>query len=170
MDFSSCKYNYSLYNFTTHKQKSCLGFVDSSELLVENFLSLTLRVLSCTVNWNWSRVGVKVALRLTVGQSVSLGVEPTLWQLRSSFCGAPSQTRGRICLLYKLLVLASVFLFGSESLGTRDHILQSHIRDFPFRRLLRLAGSRWRYSTPPPHGFETEADCSFSIVISRRTE
>jgi hypothetical protein len=22
-----------------------------------------------------------------------------------------------------------------------------------FRRLLRLAGSRWRYSTPPPHGF-----------------
>jgi hypothetical protein len=24
----------------------------------------------------------------------------------------------------------------------------------PFRRLLRLAGSRWRYSTPPPHGLE----------------
>jgi hypothetical protein len=23
---------------------------------------------------------------------------------------------------------------------------------FPFRRLLRLAGQRWRYSTPPPHG------------------
>jgi hypothetical protein len=23
----------------------------------------------------------------------------------------------------------------------------------PFRRLVRLAGSRWRYSTPPPHGF-----------------
>jgi hypothetical protein len=23
---------------------------------------------------------------------------------------------------------------------------------FPFRRLLRLAGSRWRYSNPPPHG------------------
>jgi hypothetical protein len=27
----------------------------------------------------------------------------------------------------------------------------------PFRRLLRLAGSRWRYSTPPPHGL-----CSYS--------
>jgi hypothetical protein len=26
------------------------------------------------------------------------------------------------------------------------------IRDFPFRRLVRLAGLRWRYSTPPPHG------------------
>jgi hypothetical protein len=23
---------------------------------------------------------------------------------------------------------------------------------FPYCRLLRLAGSRWRYSTPPPHG------------------
>jgi hypothetical protein len=39
---------------------------------------------------------------------------------------------------------------GSEFLGTRDHTLRSQIRDFPFRRLLRLAGSRWRYSTPPP--------------------
>jgi hypothetical protein len=27
--------------------------------------------------------------------------------------------------------------------------------DFPFRRLLRLAGSRWRYSTPPPNGFSS---------------
>jgi hypothetical protein len=24
--------------------------------------------------------------------------------------------------------------------------------EFPFRRLLRFAGLRWRYSTPPPHG------------------
>jgi hypothetical protein len=30
--------------------------------------------------------------------------------------------------------------------------LESQNWDFPFRRLLRLAGSRWRYSTPPPHG------------------
>jgi hypothetical protein len=36
-----------------------------------------------------------------------------------------------------------------KSLRTRDHILLSPIWDFPFRRLLRLAGSRWRYSTPP---------------------
>jgi hypothetical protein len=28
----------------------------------------------------------------------------------------------------------------------------SHIRDFPFCRLLRLAGLQWRYSTTPPHG------------------
>jgi hypothetical protein len=35
---------------------------------------------------------------------------------------------------------------------SRDHILLSQIRDFSFRRLLRLEGLRWRYSTPPPHG------------------
>jgi hypothetical protein len=32
------------------------------------------------------------------------------------------------------------------------HILLSQIRDFPFRRLLRFAESRWRYSTTIPHG------------------
>jgi hypothetical protein len=34
--------------------------------------------------------------------------------------------------------LASAVIFGSESHGTRDHILLSQIRDFSFRRLLRL--------------------------------
>jgi hypothetical protein len=53
-----------------------------------------------------------------------------------------------------LLDLASAVFLGSESLGTRDHILLSQTRDFSFRRLLRLAGSRWGYSTPPPHGHE----------------
>jgi hypothetical protein len=53
-----------------------------------------------------------------------------------------------------LLALANAVSLGSESLGTRDHILLSQIWDFPFRRLLRLAGSRWRYSTPPPHGHD----------------
>jgi hypothetical protein len=74
-----------------------------------------------------------------------------VWQLRSCFCGAPSLTRGRVCLLYMLLGLASAVFLGFESLGSRDHILLSQFGDFPFRRLLWLAGSRWRYSTPPPH-------------------
>jgi hypothetical protein len=51
-----------------------------------------------------------------------------------------------------LLALASAVIFGSESLGTHDHILLSQFRGFPFRRPLWLAGLRWRYSTPPPHG------------------
>jgi hypothetical protein len=39
--------------------------------------------------------------------------------------------RGRVYLLYMLLALASVVFLGSESLGTRDHILLSQIWDFP---------------------------------------
>jgi hypothetical protein len=62
-----------------------------------------------------------------------------------------SLTRGWVCHLLLQLALASTFIFESEPHGTRDHILQSQIRYFPFCRLLRLAGLRWRYSTPPPH-------------------
>jgi hypothetical protein len=51
-----------------------------------------------------------------------------------------------------LLVPGSAVIFGSESYGTRDHILLSQIRDFTFRHLLRLAGLRWRYSNPPSQG------------------
>jgi hypothetical protein len=49
-----------------------------------------------------------VTLRLAVSQSVSLGVEPhlrlmtrylLLFESTSCFCGAPSLTRGRVCLL-----------------------------------------------------------------------
>jgi hypothetical protein len=59
------------------------------------------------------------------------------------------------CLLYVLQALASAVFLGSESLGTGGHILLSQIWDFPFRLLLRLAGSRWRYSTPPPHVYDS---------------
>jgi hypothetical protein len=47
--------------------------------------------------------------------------------------------------------LASAVILGSQSLGSRDLLFLSQIRDFPLRRLLPLAGLRWRYSTPPPH-------------------
>jgi hypothetical protein len=73
-------------------------------------------------------------------------------QLRVCLCGALSLTKGQVCCLQLLLALASGVILGSESRGTRDHILLSQIRDFPFRRLLRLAGLRWKYSTPSPHG------------------
>jgi hypothetical protein len=33
-------------------------------------------------------------------------------------CGAPSLTRGRVCLLYMLLALVSAVFLGSESQGT----------------------------------------------------
>jgi hypothetical protein len=72
-----------------------------------------------------------------------------------------SQTIGRVCRLQLLLALASVVILGSKSLGTRDHILLSQIRDFLLRPLLRLAGLRWRYLTPPPHDWITS-------IVSRR--
>jgi hypothetical protein len=55
-----------------------------------------------------------------------------------------------------LLALADAVILGSESRGTRGHTLLSQIRDFSFRRLLRLAGLRLRYSTPPPPGIPHE--------------
>jgi hypothetical protein len=55
--------------------------------------------------------------------------------------------------------LASAVIVGSEFRGTRDHILLSQIRDFPFRRLLQLAGLRWRYSTSTPHGITLHQLC-----------
>jgi hypothetical protein len=90
----------------------------------------------------------------------------TLFQLRSCFCGAPSLKRGQVCLLNKLLALSIVVFLGSESLGTHDHILLSEIWDFPFRRLLRIAGSRWRYSTPPPQGLFYWLSLSLSHIAT----
>jgi hypothetical protein len=57
----------------------------------------------------------------------------------------------RVCRLKLLLALASAVILGSQSRGTRDHILLSQILRLSFFRLLRLAGLRWRYSTQPLH-------------------
>jgi hypothetical protein len=93
----------------------------------------------------------------------------TLWQLRSCFCGAPSLTRGRFCLLCMLLAFASVIFVGSESLGTCGHILLSQIWDFPLCRLLQLAGSQWRYSTPPPHRHTNNWTTSSGYITPAQT-
>jgi hypothetical protein len=97
-------------------------------------------------------LSLSLMLRPTVSRPVCLGIRHpsgaydqvfiTVGQLRVCWCGALSLTRGRVCRLQLLLGLASAVILGSESLGTRDHILLSQIWDFPFRCLLRLAGSR----------------------------
>jgi hypothetical protein len=53
----------------------------------------------------------------------------TVRQLRVCSCGVLSPTRGRVCHLQLLLVLASAVILGSKSRGTRDHILLSQIWD-----------------------------------------
>jgi hypothetical protein len=117
----------------------------------------------------------------SVSQSASLswnkariwGLQPdsfTLRQLRDCWCGALSLTKGRGCRLQLLLVLARAVILVSESRGTRDHILLSQIWDFYFSRLLRIAGLRWRYSTPPPHGVLYELKNELSFITLRRTE
>jgi hypothetical protein len=62
MDFTSCNYNYSLYNFTTHKQESCLELLDPSELCRQlRWTVLNWTVLSCRklfvncrkLSWSW---------------------------------------------------------------------------------------------------------------------
>jgi hypothetical protein len=55
----------------------------------------------------------------------------TFWLLWSCFRRTPFLTRGWACLLYILLAPGSAVFHGSESLGTRNHILLSLSWDFP---------------------------------------
>jgi hypothetical protein len=86
-------------------------------------------------------------------------------QLRVCWCGVLSLTRGRVCRLQLLPGLARAVNFGSGYHGSSDYILLPQIRDFPSRRLLRLAGLRWRYSTPPPHG--SRRRLTYTLISSR---
>jgi hypothetical protein len=102
--------------------------------------------------------------------------------LDSCYFVAPFLMGGWICklLVQLLLGLARAVTLGSKSRRTHGHILLSHLRlhqpggtgsriyipqeqggpvippgtGFPFCRLLRLGGLRWRYSNLPPHGVE----------------
>jgi hypothetical protein len=88
---------------------------------------------------------------------------------RVCWCGAFSLTRAQICNLEYLLSLASAVILWFQYSGNRDHILQSHIRAFPCPRLLRLVGTRWRYSASPPHGVTNLILFCTTCTVSRRS-
>jgi hypothetical protein len=91
-------------------------------------------------------------LRPTIRRPLSWNKAP-IWGLRPDFI---SQTAAGL-LIWGALSDERTGLSFTISAGPcqRSHsrvpILQSQIRDFPFRRLLRLAGLRWRYSIPRSH-------------------
>jgi hypothetical protein len=90
------------------------------------------------IKGQWSEVKLFYNRR-SVGQSVLVSgshLEPmtrflfSVWQLRVSWCVAPSLTRGWVynLLVQLLLGLARAVTLGSKSRRTHDHILLSHLR------------------------------------------
>jgi hypothetical protein len=125
------------------------------------------------------RVRARVTWRLAVcRQSVHLGSKYLEISAIKFFplnpCGirpyvTSTLTRGWVCRLQLLLVFASAVILGSESRElvtifccfsfdtpqtwrVRFPYLYSPGTGFPFHRLLRLSGLRWRYSNPSPRG------------------
>jgi hypothetical protein len=95
------------------------GSLQQSPYLKSEYEScLTTDGQSVSVSWNKAPIGSYDQILITVRQ------------LQGCWCGALSLTRGRVCRLLLLLVLASAVNLGFESRGTLGHILLSQIRDF----------------------------------------
>jgi hypothetical protein len=117
--------------------------LDSWTLNYWTLSSLTNKLM----NWTLESESEYESYVTTDGQSdsVSWNKAPT-WGLRPDLyycqtvarllCGTLSLTRGQFCRLQLLLVLASAVFLGSESRGTRDHLLLSQIQDLSFNVIL----------------------------------
>jgi hypothetical protein len=100
----------------------------------------------------------------TDGQSASLSWNKApIWGLLPDFYysqtvagllmwGALSDERTGLSFTVAAFTSPAQSFSGPTPLGLVIIFYCLTIQDFPFRRLLRLAVVRWRYSPPPPHG------------------
>jgi hypothetical protein len=104
--------------------------------------------LKLKLNYDRQSVGQSVLVSGTSGtrDQFFFLFENYFRQLRDCYLVAPSLTRGRVCNLLLLWVLASAVLLGSESRGTQDHILLSQ-----FLRLPNLEGQVPVFISPRTH-------------------
>jgi hypothetical protein len=112
--------------------------VTSSASVVRWIIQHSISVFS----YDW----MSLMLRPKVRPPVCLGIEPDSYYCQTVvgllMWGALSDERTGLSFTIAVGPRQRN-LFGAKSRGTRDHILVSQIRDFPFRRVLRLAGLRW---------------------------
>jgi hypothetical protein len=135
-----------LYSLCTHRNSAPRPVTDCSEL---SPITASTGPLSSDYFANfWNSTDVFKFKLFCYRRPARPGVGPpyfyyhifiTAGHLRSSYCGAPSLARGRVC---NLLIQFAVAL-RSKSCRAHDHNLLSRV---PFLSLLRLAGTN-----PPPH-------------------
>jgi hypothetical protein len=135
--YFTCSYSLSVVLNPTHSLPSFL--------LVQTLYSLKLKL---KLNYDRQSVGQSVLVSGThLGPATnSFFLEIFFRQLQVCYFVAPSLTRGRVCNLLLLLVLASAVPLGSEC-GTQDHILLSQ-----FLRLPQPGGPGHRIYIPQEQG------------------
>jgi hypothetical protein len=125
---------------------------------------------------DWRLVSQSASVSIPSGAQNQIFI--TVRQMRVCWCGVPFLTGDGSVVCNCCWSSTAQSLSGPSPRRTHDHILLSQIRDSPnledqvpvftpktgwpsyihpgtgssFRRIVRLAGLRWRYSNPDPHG------------------